>query len=59
MHDNADNNPDQAKATPLKNANLQIKCANTLRPWGETGLWIIAVLSWVFIAYQIVHALAV
>ena len=59
MHDKAANNPDQARANPLKNVNFRIKGANTLRPWVETGLWIIAVLSWIFIAYQIVHALAV
>jgi hypothetical protein len=59
MHHKAANNPDQAETNPLENVNVQIKCANKLHPRLETGLWIIGVLSWIFVAYQIVHALSV
>jgi hypothetical protein len=59
MHNKAAHNPDQAKTTPLKSANFKIRSANRLPRWAETGLWIIGVLSWIFIAYQILHALAV
>lgn len=59
MHNKAAKDPERAQTNPLANLNVQIKCANKLHPVVETGLWIIAFFSWVFIVCQIVQALTV
>jgi hypothetical protein len=58
MHKKAAHNPNEAKTTPLKSVNFKIRCDNRLPRWAEIGLWIVGVLSWIFIAYQILRALA-